>query len=192
MPLFWFCSSAKAPLPCYNPDRMFDVYSVYILQSTSRHALYIGFTKCLVSRVIEHRARSHPKSFTAQYRTWRLVYYEEFGDSGAAFARERQLKGWSRAKKEALITRMNPHWRDLVSLWEEKYGVEFRLNGRMVAKPGQGGWATDASKLVPGSPAAKAQAAAAAATTNGKTKDPSTAVSRAGENAREPSSAQDA
>ena len=78
---------------------MFDSYFVYILQSTSRRALYIGFTKCLISRVIEHRARRHPNSFTAKYRTWRLVYYEEFGDSAAAFARERQLKGWSRAQE---------------------------------------------------------------------------------------------
>ena len=139
---------------------MFDAYFVYILQSTSRRALYIGFTKCLISRVIEHRARRHPNSFTAKYRTWRLVYYEEFGDSAAAFARERQLKGWSRTKKEALITRMNPHWRQLVSEWEEKYGLEFRIDGRMVAKPGRGGWATDPSKLVPGSPAALAAAAA--------------------------------
>ena len=99
---------------------MFDSYFVYILQSTSRRALYIGFTKCLISRVIEHRARRHPNSFTAKYRTWRLVYYEEFGDSAAAFARERQLKGWSRAKKEWLITRLNPRWPDLVSEWEEK------------------------------------------------------------------------
>ena len=78
---------------------MFDAYFVYIVQSTSRRTLYIGFTKCLVSRVIEHRARIHPKIFTAKYRTWRLVYYEEFGDSAAAFTRERQLKGWSPSKE---------------------------------------------------------------------------------------------
>jgi len=205
-----FCSG----FPRYAPPNlatllqcpaMFDLYFVYILQSISRRALYIGFTKCLISRVIEHRARHRPNSFAAKYRTWRLVYYEEFGDSAAAFARERQLKGWSRAKKEWLITRLNPRWRDLVSEWEEKYGVEFRLDGQMVAKPGRGGWATDPTKLVPGSPAALAMAAAAqksvpsavtegpgAGKSNPKTKDPSTPVSRADETAREPSSAQDA
>ena len=79
---------------------MFDVYFIYILQSISRHALYIGFTKCLIARVIEHRARKHPNSFTAKYRTWRLVYYEEFGDSTAAFARERQLKAGAERKRK--------------------------------------------------------------------------------------------
>ena len=167
---------------------MFDLYFVYILQSTSRRALYIGFTKCLVSRVLEHRTRTHPNSFSSKYRTWRLVYYEEFGDSAAAFARERQLKGWSRAKKEALITRRNPHWRDLASEWEDKYDLEFRLDGRITAMPGRSGWASRASAVESGSPAASA----ATANSNSKTKDPSTTVSRAGENAREPSSAQDA
>ena len=147
---------------------MFDRrYFVYMLQSTSRHALYIGFTNFLIGRVIEHRTRKSSSSFSARYRTWRLVYYEEYGDSEAAFNRERQLKGWSRAKKESLIVKMNPHWRDLIAEWEEKYGLEFRLDGRIVAKLN---W-TQAK---------------------GETKDPSTPVSRAGESARKPSSAQDA
>ena len=146
---------------------MFDRrYFVYMLQSTSRHTLYIGFTNFLIGRVIEHRTQKHSNSFSAKYRTWRLVYYEEYGDSEAAFERERQLKGWSRAKKEALIVRLNPHWRDLIAAWEEKYGLEFRLDGRIVAKLN---WQTKS-----------------------KTKDPSTPVSGAEENAREPSSAQDA
>ena len=121
---------------------MFDLYSVYILQSVSRRTLYIGFTKLLIARVLEHRTRRHPKSFSAKYRTWRLVYYEEFGDSAAAFARERQLKGWSRAKKEAVIVRMNPHWRDLIAEWEEKYGLEFHLDGRITARLDRAGWAS--------------------------------------------------
>ena len=177
---------------------MFDLYFVYILQSTSRRALYIGFTKCLVSRVLEHRTRTHPNSFSSKYRTWRLVYYEEFGDSAAAFARERQLKGWNRAKKEALITRLNPHWRDLVSVWEEKYDLEFRLDGRITARLGRRGWASRESALKSGS------AKPPTANSNSKTKDPSTPVSHARPterkssaprvpgNAWNPSSAQDA
>jgi putative endonuclease len=122
---------------------MFDrIYFVYILQSTSRRAFYIGFTNFLIGRVIEHRTRKHANSFSAKYRTWRLVYHEEFSDSGAAFARERQLKGWSRAKKESLITRMNPHWHDLISNWEEKYGLEFHLDGRITANLDRAGWAS--------------------------------------------------
>jgi len=61
---------------------MFDRrYFVYMLQSTSRRTLYIGFTDFLIGRVIEHRIQKHSNSFSAKYRTWRLVYYEEYGDS---------------------------------------------------------------------------------------------------------------
>ena len=161
-----FCFLAAIAHALQSPPVFDRRYFVYMLQSTSRHTLYIGFTNFLIGRVIEHRTRKYPNSFSAKYRTWRLVYYEEYGDSEAAFDRERQLKGWSRAKKEALIVRMNPHWRDLIAEWEDKYGLEFRLDGRITAKLNQ------------------SQA-------KSKTKDPSTSVSRAGENAREPSSAQD-
>ena len=106
-------------------------YFVYMLQSTSRRALYIGFTDFLIGRTIEHRVSKYPGSFSAKYRTWRLVYYEEFGDADAAKNRELQLKGWTRVKKEWLIKRMNPKWLDLISQWEEKYGLEFRLDGRI-------------------------------------------------------------
>ncbi|HET9741868.1 MAG TPA: GIY-YIG nuclease family protein [Terriglobales bacterium] len=109
-------------------------YFVYMLQSLSRHALYIGLTNLLTARVIEHRSGKYPGSFSAKYRTWRLVYYEEFSDAEAAWDRERQVKGWSRAKKEALMVTMNPHCRDLIAEWEEKYGIEFQLDGRIVAK----------------------------------------------------------
>jgi putative endonuclease len=122
---------------------MFDRrYFVYMLQSVSRHALYIGFTNFLIARVLEHRTRRYPNSFTAKYRTWRLVYYEEFADAEGAHLRERQLKGWSRAKKEGLILQMNPHWRDLISEWEEKYGLEFGLDGRITARLDKSGWAS--------------------------------------------------
>ena len=78
-----------------------------------------------------HRISKYPGGFSAKYRTWRLVYYEEFGDADAAKNRELQLKGWTRVKKEWLIKRMNPKWLDLISQWEEKYGLEFRLDGRI-------------------------------------------------------------
>ena len=124
---------------------MFDRrYFVYMLQSVSRRVLYIGFKNFLIARVLEHRTRRYANAFTAKYRTWRLVYFEEFGDAEAAHLREKQLKGWSRAKKESLIVRMNPHWRDLISEWEEKYGLEFRLDGRITAKLDNSGWASRA------------------------------------------------
>ena len=141
---------------------MFGRYFVYMVQSSSRRALYIGFTNCLIPRVIEHCTRRYPGSFTTKYRAWRLVYYEECGDAEMAKQREQQLKGWSRAKKNALVAKMNPKWSDLMLEFEEKYGLEFRLDGTIVAKVSQK-----------------------------QTQDPSTPVSRAGENAREPSCAQD-
>ena len=107
-------------------------YFVYMLNSSSRRALYTGITNALTTRVLEHRRAENPKSFTAQYRAFRLVYYEEFADVRAAIAREKQIKGWTRAKKNALVVSMNPQWRDLVLEWEKKYGVVFQLDGRIV------------------------------------------------------------
>jgi len=80
-------------------------YFVYMLNSRSRRALYTGITNALTARVLEHRRAENAKSFTAQYRAFRLVYYEEFADFRAAIAREKQIKGWARAKKNALVPR---------------------------------------------------------------------------------------
>ena len=103
-------------------------YFVYMLQSASRRALYIGFANFLIGRTMEHRTGKYSGSFTERYRVWRLVYYEEYGDVEAAKDRERQLKGWSRAKKESLVMKVNPKWQDLISEWEEKFGLEFRVD----------------------------------------------------------------
>ena len=84
--------------------------TVYLLASRSR-ALYIGVTSDLVRRLAEHRAGE--SEFTARYGIDRLVYVEEYPEARDAVARERQLKGWTRAKKVALIERENPTWRDL-------------------------------------------------------------------------------
>jgi putative endonuclease len=107
-------------------------YFVYMLNSSSRRALYTGITNGLVKRVIEHRRAEKPKSFTAQYRAFRLVYFEEFGNVSAAIAREKQIKGWTRAKKNALVASTNPKWRDLMTEWEKKFGLVFQLDGRIV------------------------------------------------------------
>jgi putative endonuclease len=81
---------------------------------TNKHhtVLYIGMTDDLERRVSEHRIGEIP-GFTASYRCKKLVSYEHCTDVLAAIAREKQLKRWSRSKKMALITTMNPHWRDL-------------------------------------------------------------------------------
>lgn len=90
-------------------------YYVYIVASKSR-CLYIGITSDLYRRVAQHKAGEIP-GFTATYHNNRLVYYEVSGDVYAAIGREKQLKGWRRAKKLALIESLNPRWRDLSEDW---------------------------------------------------------------------------
>jgi putative endonuclease len=107
-------------------------YFVYMLNSSSRRVLYTGITNALTARVMEHRRGENPKSFAAQYRAFRLVYYEEFCDVRAAIAREKQIKGWTRAKKNALVESVNPQWRDLIAEWESKFGLVFQPDGRIV------------------------------------------------------------
>ncbi|MEQ9299077.1 MAG: GIY-YIG nuclease family protein [Cyclobacteriaceae bacterium] len=82
---------------------------------TTKHntALYIGVTSDLLSRIIQHREKYYPESFTAQYNTNKLVYYEHHSSILEAIDREKQLKHWSRVKKERLINNMNPEWEDL-------------------------------------------------------------------------------
>ena len=86
---------------------------VYIMASASR-VLYIGVTGHLLRRVMEHKEMRVP-GFTARYRVTELVYFEAFGDIRIAIAREKQIKGWLRARKIALIESFNPHWQDLAA-----------------------------------------------------------------------------
>jgi len=88
-------------------------YWVYLLSSRNRAALYIGVTNDLRRRIWEHQNDLDPKSFSARYQTHLLVYYEEMSDPESAIAREKQLKGWRREKKNALINAVNPEWNDL-------------------------------------------------------------------------------
>jgi putative endonuclease len=85
-------------------------FYVYILQSASRRALYIGMTNNLRHRVFQHKTQQF-EGFTDDYNAIRLVYWENFGSVGNAIAREKQLKRWRREKKMWLIETMNPKWR---------------------------------------------------------------------------------
>ena len=91
-------------------------YFVYLLTNFARTVLYIGVTSDLEGRLYEHRMGTLP-SFTKRYRVNRLVYCEGYGEVLQAIAREKQLKGWTRAKKEALIATTNPRWEDLSANW---------------------------------------------------------------------------
>ena len=87
-------------------------YWVYMVSNNTRSALYIGVTNGLLKRVAQHRAGAVP-GFTQHYHCIHLVYFEQFRDVRLAIAREKQLKGWRREKKNALIGKKNPHWLDL-------------------------------------------------------------------------------
>lgn len=86
-------------------------FSVYIVASPSR-VIYVGITNDLERRIAEHREKAIA-GFTARYNITRLVYFEQYDRATEAIAREKQLKGWTRAKKVALIERNNPIWNDL-------------------------------------------------------------------------------
>jgi len=91
-------------------------YYVYILSSKFRR-LYVGVTNQLAARVAVHKEARDPSAFTARYNINRLVYFEEFRYIDAAIRREKQIKGWLRVKKIALIVEHNPTWRDLSKSW---------------------------------------------------------------------------
>lgn len=86
-------------------------YHVYILASRYR-TLYIGMTNDLRRRVRQHKTGAIP-GFTSKYKVNRLVHFEGFTDVNLARAREKQLKGWVRRRKVALIEMENPEWEDL-------------------------------------------------------------------------------
>jgi putative endonuclease len=91
------------------------VYFTYIVASRS-HTLYLGMTGDLQKRVFEHKQKTH-EGFSATYNCNRLVWFERFMSPTGAIAREKQLKGWTRAKKIALIETKNPTWNDLSNGW---------------------------------------------------------------------------
>ena len=90
-------------------------YFVYIVCSRSG-TLYIGMTNNIYRRVLEHRS-GDIEGFSSKYHCDRLVYYERFDEVHGAIGREKQLKGWTRAKKIALIESGNRRWEDLAEKW---------------------------------------------------------------------------
>ncbi len=89
---------------------------VYIMANPFTKVLYTGMTSNLVYRVWQHKDKSLP-GFTSKYNVTSLVYYQECDGPKAAIAREKQIKGRSRAKKIALIESANLEWDDLSSRW---------------------------------------------------------------------------
>ena len=97
-------------------------YYVYIMTNKSR-TLYTGVTNNLMRRVYEHKNKL-VSGFTSRYNIQYLVYYETSSSIYSAIEREKQIKGWLRAKKIALIESMNPEWKNLSDGWYEDAMVD--------------------------------------------------------------------
>jgi putative endonuclease len=93
---------------------------IYIMTNATNTTLYVGVTSNLLKRVVEHKEGKYPNSFTSRYKLYNLVYFEALHSIKEAIAREKQIKGGSRADKISLIELLNPEWKDLfddVSKW---------------------------------------------------------------------------
>lgn len=104
---------------------------VYMVGSASRRALYTGVTADLSRRVWEHK-NNLGGYFTTRYKCHRLLYFEQFTNVETAIAREKEIKGWHREKKNKLVESTNPEWKDLAANWYPqkllKDGVPVELN----------------------------------------------------------------
>jgi putative endonuclease len=107
---------------------MEKAYWVYILSNKSK-MLYTGVTNNLMYRVYQHRKKLI-SGFTKRYNVTTLVYFETTHDIRAAIRREKQIKGWLRTKKVALIKSANPKWEDLSAEWFRHQGPVEALNRR--------------------------------------------------------------
>jgi putative endonuclease len=104
-------------------------YFTYIAASRS-HTLYVGMTSNLQMRVFQHKDGTF-EGFSSRYKCNRLVWFEIYDEPLKAINREKQLKGWRREKKIALIERANPTWRDLSESWYDlDPSLERKYTGR--------------------------------------------------------------
>ena len=101
---------------------------VYILSSRTG-TLYVGVTGYFDRRIMQHKMDTI-EGFTKKYKVHRLVYYEAFDHAANAISREKQLKGWRRARKIALLEKTNPRWQDLAESW----GREMRFRGQRLGR----------------------------------------------------------
>ena len=103
-------------------SRDYDFF-VYMVSNHSGTVLYTGVTNDLQRRLWEHQSGEGGSKFTKHYHVDRLVFYEHYDEVTQAIAREKQLKGWTRAKKEVLIQTINPAREDISQrldlVWQE-------------------------------------------------------------------------
>ena len=93
------------------------MYYVYMLANKHNTTIYTGVTGNLEKRLYEHKSKL-VDGFTKRYNIDKLVYFEATGCVESAIAREKQIKGWTRQKKNDLVATINPDWHDLSEDWE--------------------------------------------------------------------------
>jgi putative endonuclease len=92
------------------------IYYVYLITNWNNKVMYVGVTNNLERRIYEHKNKLI-KGFTKKYNVNKLVYFEETHDVTTAIGREKEIKKWRREKKDQLVNRTNPTWKDLSSEW---------------------------------------------------------------------------
>ena len=97
-------------------------FYVYIVSNYQRTTFYIGFTNDIVRRIIEHK-NGLGSAFTKKYKLTDLIYFEEYQYADQAISREKELKGWVRRKKLALIKKNNPKMENLNGKLFNDYGI---------------------------------------------------------------------
>jgi len=105
---------------------------VCILANWTNNVIYVGVTNDLERRINEHKSKL-AAGFTKKYNVEKLVYFEHFNDIEMAIAREKEIKGWRREKKDALVMGSNPEWRDLSEGWYEDPSHSFGMTGEEAA-----------------------------------------------------------
>mgnify|MGYP003296081021 CR=1 FL=1 len=86
---------------------------IYILTNYTKTTLYIGVTNDITRRIYEHKNHIYRNSFTDKYNVNICIYYEDFNTIEEAISREKEIKKWSRKKKENLINTINPEWKEI-------------------------------------------------------------------------------
>ena len=94
------------------------MYFVYILTNRNDKVMYVGVTNNLERRLYEHKNKL-VDGFTKKYNINKLVYYDSTTDVKSAITREKQIKGWTRKRKNELVETLNPTWGDLSESWKE-------------------------------------------------------------------------
>ena len=92
--------------------------TVYMITNTYHTVLYVGVTSDIPTRIYQHKTKEDPNSFASKYNCYKLVYFEDFQFIEEAIDREKQVKKYSRKKKEQLINGLNPNWEDLLDKYE--------------------------------------------------------------------------